>query len=346
MNGRSERRLRRSDGSRLVRREHCAISGASARALAHANDATPAQKLQFPPEKGFFDHPEEPESRYAWRWVTYQAPDLVLQLRGGDSLTRGDGPANSLSAALAGGGSEVGAVPTVFALVRESDGPALLQQILTGAARTSRSPLHAALAERSAREPLAIARVLANRYPQNPIVSYIPSVAWANTLRLADITKDDALGAKVLEQTRPWVSGERPLFGERIALTAAAGTMIYAELAERGEPRARELAIQGAEAAARLAPNGFAQHGQGWTDDMFMTAAILARSGRIRGANAISISLPASLFVTRAAFSGRTASSFISRKGGFPGAAETASRRSARWKRSRRFRRLIRHALE
>ena len=41
---------------------------------------------------GFFDHPEAPESRYAWRWVTYQAPDLVLQLRGGDVLTRGDGP--------------------------------------------------------------------------------------------------------------------------------------------------------------------------------------------------------------------------------------------------------------
>ena len=212
----------------------------SALLWAHANDATPAQRLQFPPEKGFFDHPEEPESRYAWRWVTYQAPDVVLQLRGGDSLTRGDGPANSLSAALAGGGADVGAVPTVFALVRESDGQGLLEQILTGAERTSRSPLHAALAERSAREPLAIARVLANRYPQNPIVSYIPSVAWANTLRLADMTKDDALRQKVLQQTRPWVAGERPLFGERIALTAAAGTMIYAELAERGDARARE----------------------------------------------------------------------------------------------------------
>src|SRR5262245_9953595 len=62
----------------------------SALLLTYANDAAPAQRLLFPPEKGFFDHPEQPESRYAWRWTAYQAPDLVLQIRGGDSLTRGD----------------------------------------------------------------------------------------------------------------------------------------------------------------------------------------------------------------------------------------------------------------
>jgi unsaturated rhamnogalacturonyl hydrolase len=254
----------------------------SALLLSYANDAAPAQKLLFPPSKGFFDHPDEPESRYVWRWVNYQAPDLVLQLRGGDVMSRSSAPAGSLAAAMSGG-TEVGTVPAVFASVRETDGPAILQHVLKEAIAPQMSEIRATLAARVSRDPLALGRVLANRYPQNPIVSYIPSVAWANTLRLADLIKDDALGAKVLEQTRPWVSGERPLFGERIALTAAAGTMIYADLAERGVPRARELAIQGAEAAARLAPNGFAQHGQGWTDDMFMTAAILARSGRIPG---------------------------------------------------------------
>ena len=255
----------------------------SALLLSHANDASPVQTLQFPPEAGFFDHPEAPESRYAWRWVTYQAPDLVLQLRGGDVLTRGDGPPGSLSSAVSAGVSEVGAVPAVLALVRETDGPALLEQILTGEARTARSPLRAALTKRSAREPLAVARVLANRYPQNASLSYIPSVAWANTLRLADLTKDDALRRKVTEQTRPWVSRQVPLFGERIALTAVAGTLIYADLAERGDEEARALAIQGAEAASKVAATGFSEHGQGWTDDMFMTAAILARTGGMPG---------------------------------------------------------------
>jgi rhamnogalacturonyl hydrolase YesR len=32
-----------------------------------------------------------------------------------------------------------------------------------------------------------------------------------------------------------------------------------------------------------MAPTGYAQHGQGWTDDMFMASAILARTGRMRG---------------------------------------------------------------
>jgi len=254
----------------------------SAVLLSYANDATPAQQLEFPPSKGFFDSPEQPESRYLWRWVAYQAPDLLLQIRGGDVLSRSTPPAGSLAAAMAGG-SEIGTVPAVYGSAREADGPTLLSQVLNGAADTPQSEIRSTLVARSSRDPLAVARVLAPRYPQNPLVSYIPSVAWANTLRLADITKDDALRQKVLTETRPWVSRERPLFGERVALTAAAGTMIYADLARRGDESARALAVQGAEEALKVAPTGYAQHGAGWTDDMFMLAAILSRSGTMPG---------------------------------------------------------------
>ena len=254
----------------------------SALLYAYQNDATPVQRLEFPPVKGFFDHPEQPESRYAWRWVTYQAPDLLLQLRGGDVLSRGTPPGGSLAAAMAGG-TEIGTLPVVFGSVRETDGPTLVQQVLTDTTIAGRSEIRPTLAARVDRTPLAIARVLANRYPQMPLVSYIPSVAWASTLRLATVTKDDALKKKVLSETQPWLSGERPLFGERPALTAAAGTLIYAELAQSGEEAARALAIQGADAALQVGPNGFAQYGQGWTDDMFMMSAILSRSGNMSG---------------------------------------------------------------
>ena len=160
----------------------------SALLLGHAADATPASRLEFPPVKGFFDHPEQPESRYAWRWVSYQAPDLVLQMRGGDTLSRGTPPGGSLAAAMAGG-SEMGTVAAVFGTVRETDGPTLLQQVLSDTATpVRRSELRQTLEARIARDPIAIARVLAGRYPQTPLVSYIPSVAWANTLRLADAT--------------------------------------------------------------------------------------------------------------------------------------------------------------
>ena len=183
----------------------------------YARDATPAQQMHFPPEKGFFDHPEQPESRYLWRWVAYQAPDLVLQIRGGDVLSRGTPPSGSLAAAMAGG-TELGTVNCVYGSAREADGPVLLSHALSDAAALRTSEIHATLRARSSREPLAIARVLAGKYPQSPLVSYIPSVAWATTLRLADITKDDALRQKVLAETGPWLSRERPLFGDRITL--------------------------------------------------------------------------------------------------------------------------------
>jgi rhamnogalacturonyl hydrolase YesR len=261
-------------------------------ALPSAHSARP---FHFPPENGFFDDADQPEPRYGWRWVTFQAPDVVLEIHGGDALawraTGVPGVANSalaagsLAAAIsATGDSSIGGAPAVLATItRESDGAQLLQQVLKAATSIPRSALHARLAARAAREPLAIARVLAARYPQNAIVSYIPSVAWMNTLRLADVTNDASLRDAVRRQTLPWTSGAKPLFGDRPALTAAAGTMIYAELAERGDQAARALAIQGAEAAAAEGANGFAQYGGGWTDDMFMSGAILARSGKMPG---------------------------------------------------------------
>ena len=181
----------------------------------YQNDATPAQQLAFPPVNGFFDHPEQPESRYLWRWIAYQAPDVVLQIRGGDVLSLSTPPVGSVAAAMAGG-SEMGTVRAMFGSARETDGPALLQHALKDAADIQTSEIRSTLVARASRDPLAIARVLAEKYPQTPIVSYIPSVAWANTLRLADITKDDALRQKVVTETRPWTSGQRPLFGDHV----------------------------------------------------------------------------------------------------------------------------------
>ena len=73
--------------------------------------------------------------------------------------------------------------------------------------------------------------VLARRYPETPAISYIPAVAWAQRLRLAAITNDESLREKVGEQTGRGSRGEKPLFGDRMQLTAVAGTMIFAELA-------------------------------------------------------------------------------------------------------------------
>ena len=253
----------------------------SAVLLTVANDAAAARRLTFPPADGFFNHPDQPESRYVWRWATYQAPDVLVEVRGGDVLSRGTPPDGSLAAAMAGG-SEMGTVHSMFVTARETDGPAFFKYVLKDVTGNE-SEVHATLRSRAGRAPLAIAQVLADKYPQTPAVSYIPSVSWANTLRLSDAIKSDALRQKVLEQTRPWVSRERPLFAARPALTAIAGTLIYADLALRGEAAAEPLAVQGADEALKVAATGYAEYGQGWTDDMFMLASILSRSGRMRG---------------------------------------------------------------
>ena len=38
----------------------------------------------YPAAEGFFDDSRDPETRYLWRWVSFHAPDVVLELRAHD----------------------------------------------------------------------------------------------------------------------------------------------------------------------------------------------------------------------------------------------------------------------
>ena len=194
------------------------------------------------------------------RWLTFQAPDLVVTV--GSVVLDVSAPVESI------------------AVENAADAFAKLL-----AAPRQRSPLHAALIARIEREPLAIARLLARRYPETPAMSYISALAWVETLRLAAMVKDDTLREKVVAQTRPWVDGEKTLFppppqasagqaANRIQLTSVAGTMIFDEL------HAHAPFDEGLAAAAKQRAPGEPEYGQGWTDDMFMATAVLSRSQR------------------------------------------------------------------
>lgn len=193
------------------------------------------------------------------RWVTFQAPDVLVEVRDdGKSL----------------------AMPSIRStVIKSSDGAAALEKILDEATSGS-SDLHALIIARTSRRPIEVAQLLAGRYPGTPSISYIPSVAWTSTLKLAEVNGDQALTAKVRRQTEPWTSGRQPLFADRILLTSVAGTMVFADLG--GD--ARRLAVEGAKLAAVAKDNGIAEYGQGWTDDMFMSSAILARMGEFDAA--------------------------------------------------------------
>ena len=307
----------------------------------------------FPPVDGFFDDPDRPESRYIWRWVTYQAPDLVVEVRAGNGLevryeaagaingadaatatgargaARAGGPADASSAAGSGGSdgavttsgaalsrelpagslaaaladpanhTGLGPVDAMLVTAGPDDGPAAMREVLRRAAESaapSRSPLREVLERRTARQPLDVARLLARRYPGTPSISYIPALAWVHTLRLADLDGDASLRDKVLEDVGPWLSGDRPLFGDRISFAAIAGTMIFSEIARPdgsvGNARRLLAPSSGADrdAAARLAAEGVAlaaveiapgmpRYASGWSDDFYLGTIAAVRAG-------------------------------------------------------------------
>ncbi|HEY2150808.1 MAG TPA: glycoside hydrolase family 88 protein [Vicinamibacterales bacterium] len=250
----------------------------SALPMADPDGHTKTRRLQFPPVKGFYEDAEQPESRYLWRWVAYQAPDLVIEIR--SDAASGEAP-DSLTMALRDGGTGPGSTPA--AVLPASASHAQWEQALSRA--TGRSPLHQVIAQRIARQPIEVARLLAERYPATPSISYIPALAWINTLKLSALTGDNRLRTRVMTQVEPWQSGTKSLLGDRIQLTTVAGTMVFAEIAKAdpANAAARALAIEGAEAALKEKAGGQAQYGQGWTDDMFMASAILARTTAMPG---------------------------------------------------------------
>jgi hypothetical protein len=198
------------------------------------------------------------------RWMTFQAPDVAIE------VTDGVAPLT--------GAAGVDTHNWVLRLPLADDALASNLRVV----ERDRSAVHDAILARARREPLDIAKLLGRRYPETPSISYIPALAWVATLRLADIVKDETLREKVVAQTKPWVDREKPLFpppaagrgpAGRIQLTSVAGAMIFDEL------HANDVFDEGVAAAEKQKAPGEPEYGQGWTDDMFMAASVLARSG-------------------------------------------------------------------
>src|SRR5262245_15828638 len=84
----------------------------------------------------------------------------------------------------------------------------------------------------SARQPLDVARLLAAKYPESPVTSYIPGVAWANSLRLAQLTGEDKWKEKPRRGMQQFLSGEKPGIAQPYQLTSLAGHLALSDLGE------------------------------------------------------------------------------------------------------------------
>ena len=114
-----------------------------------ANPGT-RQAFSFPPEDGFYNDPVVPEIRYLWRWVTYQAPDVVIELRSGAEIdvVTGAKPHRSLMDALSDpdNGNGLGIVQTIVVTVPDGAISQVLPSVLSGV--VERSPLRDQLQRR------------------------------------------------------------------------------------------------------------------------------------------------------------------------------------------------------
>lgn len=302
----------------LRRRWHLAAVACARPGLCDADTATEAPPLVFPPPGGFFDGKLDPTPHYAWRWVTQQAPTLVVEI--GHVENDGEWWANGLARDLvpaveppgrvsvvrlspsdtfvtaletAGAGPAWSAAVPALRLRADHDmAPAALVEVLTRAAGVE-SPLRRALLARQARAPLDVARLLAPKYPAQPIMSYIPALAWSGALELAEMTGESRFRDKPLADMASFLSGARPAIAEPYQLTSLAGHLALSDLGAIDANRAAaDLARAAADFILPQAPGEIVRFPRAWTDDMFMATSVLARvaarTGDVRYADVVS----------------------------------------------------------
>ena len=168
-------------------------------------------------------------------------------------------------------------VPALRLRAAPDTAPAALVEVLTRAVAVE-SPLRRTLLARRGRSPLDVARLLAPKYPAQPIMSYIPALAWSGALELAALTGEAGFRDKPLADMTPFLTGARPAIAEPYLLTSLAGHLAFSDL---GAVDASRAATDRARAAADFilprSPGEIVRFPRAWTDDMFMATSVLAR---------------------------------------------------------------------
>ena len=263
----------------------------------------------YPPVGSFYFDARDPEKRYLWRWICFQAPDLVLELQSGtgsvawecNAAARHLAPAvaasreireDSLLRALGEGYPEgLGTVPGLRLTASEDQLSRELSRLFGAVQQPGMlgpSTARGTLTARRNRGPTEVGRVLSQTYGHSfePVV-YTQGVPISGRLQLAEL--DPSVSdpspdiAELLSNFVDAVSGG---FGEDLAPSALASVVWGAELTPAtGDGRYANMII---EAANRFQP---ADPGEApspcdpdfRTEDMFMAGAILGRAYQITG---------------------------------------------------------------
>ncbi len=132
----------------------------------------------------------------------------------------------------------------------------------------------------SARSPLEVARILAQKYPAQPIMSYIPALSWSGSFRLAALTGESQWKDKPRREMQPFLSGTTPAIAEPYQLTSLAGHLAFADAGLMdANADAATLARKAADFILPQAAGEIVRFARKWTDDMFMASSVLSRVG-------------------------------------------------------------------
>ena len=133
-----------------------------------------------------------------------------------------------------------------------------------------------------ATEPLAVARILAAKYPAQPIMSYIPALSWSGSLRLWELTGEQQWREKVEKEIEPFTSDRTKTRAEPRRLTSLAGALAFADAwALTRNSAAQAVYMEVAPLMMPQAPDELVRYATGWTDDMFMATSVLSRVGTV-----------------------------------------------------------------
>ena len=258
----------------------------------------------FPPDGNYFFDPEIPESRYIWRWVSYQAPDLVIELSLGESIRIEPNEAapafiadmdivntvsdDSLIGALGRKHeSNLGSIPGVrITGAREHIISKTVE--LLGKAEDSRAtdqPLssHAATAIRKRRDRSAqeVSEALASQfgYKLDSPINYIQGVGVSGRIRLAEYKNQD-VPDDIFQLVDPYVDNPSTSFGDAPGSASLAGAVWADDLFRvTKDPRYKNYLLDLANRFDSSGPNPPAPADPKWrTEDMFMLGSMMGRS--------------------------------------------------------------------
>ena len=277
------------------------------------NDSGGDPRIGYPPEGDYYHHMTDPESRYLWRWIGFQAPDLVLELvNSNETRWEANEAARRLAPAVAarsmwgdgtlldalGNGmpNGIGQIPGLrleAPSIRMGQELGRLWSFIPQFPAWEPSPARRNLDSRRSRTRLRVASILDSVYGRElDPVNYTQGVGISGRLRLAELVFTD-LGpadpgpapeiAAYLEQAG--LLGSEP-FGDKPSGANLAGVIWGPELAEATEDsRWSELLVQVADRYQSVAPGSAPPPSDPdfRTEDMFMNGAILGRAYQVTG---------------------------------------------------------------